>query len=474
MTIFTVDKKESLKHMKKITLYILISLTSISFLKAQYAWTPVGDGTNLAVNVLKADTINNILYAGGLFSQAGGISGSNIAKWDGANWSPLGFGVVSGTAISSMLVQGSDLIVGGTFTDIGGVIAKNVARWNGTVWLPLGAGLEYTGATTVSTLCEYAGELYAGGTFVLSGATPVNFIAKYDGVNWSPVGTGTNGRVLSLCVYGTELYVGGEFTNAGGISVNNIAKWNGSSWSDVGGGVQYTGATTVSTMSIFGSDLYVGGTFDQAGTTPVMNIAKWNGSVWGDVGGGVQYTGATTVSTLSMTVFENELIVGGVLDVSGSVSTSFISKWNGTVWSALGTGMNNAVQTVEVMADTLYAGGWFTSAGSEITLFVAQWSQSPTHVASIGGVGTKDAFFSVYPNPVDDQIKMVLVQEYAMTNDMSFEFILTDLTGREVMKQENIGTELLFNRESIPPGLYLYKIISKDRSMLQQGKLSFR
>lgn len=460
--------------MKKITLYILLFLSLIPCVRAQYAWNPVGNGTNAPVRILRADTINNVLYAGGIFSQAGGLPGSNVAKWDGSTWSPLGLGVVSGAGISSILIQGGDVIVGGTFTDIGGVIAKNVARWNGTIWLPMGSGLEYTGATTVSTLCEYAGELYAGGTFLLSGATPVNFIAKYDGTSWQPVGGGMNGRVLSLCVYAGDLYAGGEFTNAGGVSVNNIAKWDGTSWSDVGGGVQYTGATTVSTMHIFGSDLYVGGTFDQAGATPVMNIAKWDGSGWTDVGGGVQYTGATTVSTLSMTVFENELIVGGTYDISGSISSNFISKWNGTAWSVLGTGMNNTVYTVETMNDTLYAGGFFTTAGDNFTLFVAQWSQSPTHVSSLGGNEMKEAFFNMYPNPVDDHLVLILKPDFVKGNETEFDLLLTDLTGREVMKQENINAEIFFNRETIPPGLYLYKIISKDRSLIQQGKLSFR
>jgi trimeric autotransporter adhesin len=461
--------------MKNTTLSILLACGLFTqTLQAQHSWNPLGAGTNAPVQAMTADTVNHVLYAGGVFTSAGSISGSDVAKWDGTNWSPLGVGVVSGVGISSMIMKSGELIVGGTFTDIGGVISKNVAKWNGVTWLPLGAGLEYTGATTVSTLCEYGGELYAGGTFLLSGVTPVNYIAKYDGTSWLPVGGGTNGRVLSLAVYAGELYAGGEFTNAGGVAVNNIAKWNGTTWSDVGGGVQYTGATTVSTLQVFLGDLFAGGTFDLAGSTPVMNIAKWDGSNWSDVGGGVQYTGATTVSTLSMTIYENQLIAGGILDVAGGASANYIAKWDGFAWSSLGTGMNNAVLALETLDDTLYAGGWFTQAGGDITLFISQWVPEPTHVSSINGIEKENNTFRIYPNPVDTRI--VIQNKFTPVNGSAaeYDFILSDLLGNTVSVNKNITNEIGFDRTQIPSGLYLYKLVSKDNQVVQQGKLSFR
>jgi hypothetical protein len=33
---------------------------------------------------------DNNLYAGGLFTQAGGIPANNIARWNGSSWSVLG------------------------------------------------------------------------------------------------------------------------------------------------------------------------------------------------------------------------------------------------------------------------------------------------------------------------------------------------------------------------------------------------
>jgi len=439
---------------------------------AQYTWNDVGGGMNSPVYTIATDTANDILYAGGIFSQAGGIPALSIAKWNGATWAPLGGGVISGAAVSSLLVDGTDLIAGGTFTNIGGILSKNIAKWDGTLWAPLGPGLDYTGATTVSTLVKYNGELYAGGIFDNSGGSPINNIAKWDGTNWQPLTTGTNGIVSSLCVYGTDLYVGGTFTDAGGVVVKNIAKWDGTVWSDVGGGVFYTGATTVSTLQVYGGELYAGGRFDTAGGVPVRNIAKWDGSVWSDVGGGAgSYTGATTVSTF--TVFANELIVGGNLDSLGLLPVGYIGKWDGAIWSALGTGTNNSVLSLATMHDTLYAGGLFPVAGGNAAPFIAEWIPDESSFISVTNLEANEMEFILYPNPADDNLHIKTKKENFMKDGETYFFKMYDLTGREIYKCD-IKNEITIGRNNISSGLYIYKIISNENDLIQQGKISFR
>lgn len=459
--------------MKKLYSLLIITIFIQSSSFAQYSWSNVGSGMNSPVQSLVTDTTNNLLYAGGIFTQAGGIPAINIAKWDGATWSPVGGGIVSGVGISSMLMQGSDVIAGGTFTNIGGVSSKNIARWNGTVWSTLGAGLEYTGATTVSTLTEYNGDIYAGGIFDLSGATTVNNIARWDGTNWQPLTTGTNGPVLSLCVYGSDLYVGGSFTDAGGVVVKNIAKWDGTNWSDVGGGVFYTGATTVSTLTEYNGDLYAGGTFTTAGASPVNHIAKWNGLIWSDVGGGASsYTGATTVSTF--TTFNNELIVGGNLDSLGFAPASYIGKWDGISWTTMGSGTNNTVLALATLHDTLYAGGLFPVAGGNATPFIAEWIPSSLSFISVTNLGSDKEGFVLYPNPVLDHLYIKNDLNAHFKNGETYVFVVFDLTGREVYKTTIAKNEILFDRDKISSGLYIFKITGNKNNIIQQGKLSFR
>lgn len=462
--------------MKKIySLLVALVLTSLFQLNVygQYSWSNVGTGMNSPVQSLATDTTNDILYAGGVFTQAGGIPAIDIAKWDGVTWAPLGGGVLSGSGIASLLMEGTDVIAGGTFTNIGGVLSKNIAKWDGLTWSPIGAGLDYTGVTTVSTLTFYNGELYAGGTFNVSGATTVNNIARWDGTNWQPLTTGTNGKVLSLCVYGTDLYVGGSFTDAGGVVVNNIAKWDGTTWSDVGGGVSYTGVTTVATLREFNSELYAGGTFTTAGVSTVRHIAKWDGTTWSDVGGGAgSYTGVTTVATF--TTFNNELVVGGTFDTLGLTPASYIGKWDGTTWTTLGSGTNNTVLALETLHDTLYAGGLFPVAGGNATPFIAEWIPSPAAFISISNLEFENGGFALYPNPLEDRLHIKNINEVLPKDENLYSFILFDLMGREIMKTNKIANEIIFERNNITSGLYIYKIVDDQNVLVQQGKLSFR
>jgi len=55
------------------------------------------------------------------------------------------------------------------------------------------------------------------------------------------------------------------------------------------------------------------------------------------------------------------------------VSANYIAKWNGTSWSALGSGMNSTVQALISIGTDLYAGGQFTTAGGVSVNYIARW-----------------------------------------------------------------------------------------------------
>ena len=86
----------------------------------------VGSGTVFALA-----TMGNNLYAGGSFTNMGGVAASRIAKWNGSAWSALGSGVSS--SVQSLVAIGSNLYVGGNFRTAGGKSSSSIARWNETV-----------------------------------------------------------------------------------------------------------------------------------------------------------------------------------------------------------------------------------------------------------------------------------------------------------------------------------------------------
>jgi hypothetical protein len=129
---------------------------------------------NAPVNALAADDYGN-LYAGGIFTLAGGVPAGNIAKWDGNTWSAMGAGV--GGGILGLVCDASGrLFAGGSFgTTSGGVTYKHIAKWNGSAWSTLGSGMN----NNVNVLaCNGMKQLYAGGVFTTAGTNVSAYLAR--------------------------------------------------------------------------------------------------------------------------------------------------------------------------------------------------------------------------------------------------------------------------------------------------------
>jgi hypothetical protein len=65
------------------------------------------------------------------------------------------------------------------------------------------------------------------------------------------------------------------------------------------------------------------------------------------------------------------LYAGGDFTQAGGSAANDIAQWNGSSWSALGSGMNYAVYALAASGGTLYAGGIFTTAGTNVSAYAA-------------------------------------------------------------------------------------------------------
>lgn len=249
-----------------------------------FSWTNLGaglrfNGTNGLVRAIAAAP-DGTVYAGGIFTQAGGAGATNIAKYF-TNWQTVGTAPTPGVngEVLALALSGSDLYVGGTFSNAGGISATSIARWNGSAWSALGTGLN----GTVMTLATNGADVYAGGKFTNAAAGITN-IAKWNGSAWSALGTGvggntTNDFVAAIAVNGSDVYVGGSFTNAGGILAGNIARWDGSAWFALGSGVapgNVLNPPSVRALAFKDGALHVGGYFVSAGGKPSYGFAIWH------------------------------------------------------------------------------------------------------------------------------------------------------------------------------------------------------
>jgi hypothetical protein len=155
--------------------------------------------------------------------------------------------------------------------------------------------------------------------------------------------------------------------------VNGIARWNGTAWAALGtglGGPIVGLAYTLATLA--NGDLVAGGWFSTAGGVAANNIARWNGTAWSAVGTGLNS------SALSMVTLPNgDLVVGGLFTAAGCIAANRIARWNGTTWSAMGSGLSGTVSSVAVLPNgDVVVGGDFLNAGAGAANRIARWNGS--------------------------------------------------------------------------------------------------
>ncbi|MBL8752782.1 MAG: hypothetical protein JNK15_05730 [Planctomycetes bacterium] len=407
-------------------------------------WSPLGTGLGDTVNSL-AVLPNGELVAAGLFLNAGTTPCSRVARWNGASWSPLGSGT-NGPVNDLDVLPNGDLVAVGSFTSAGGVAANRIARWNGSTWAPFGAGCDLD-ATCVAVLQN--GDVVAGGSFTSAGGIAANQIARWDGATWSALGTGIQGTPYGLHVRPNgDLVAGGNFTSAGGVPANYIALWNGAAWSALGSGLNLSSTCMASLPN---GDLLVGGAFTQAGGGQARGIARWNGTAWSSLGSGLGLNGrAATITVMpngvaavggyffdpgitgganlaqwdgaswsavphsaafttdgyvraSVTMPNGDLVIGGQFQLVGNTQARTIARWNGTTWSALGSGLGSYGDWVNALAvlpnGDLVAGGRFTHAGTTVVNYIARWNGAAW--SSLGGGMNQDGIVNalgVLPN----------------------------------------------------------------------------
>lgn len=342
-------------------------------------WSDVG---GLVSAIFTMATDGSRLYVGGVFTNAGNVVTTNVACWDGNQWSAMagGLGASStlGNEVGVLHFHQGSLYAGGAFTNSGPNQVRRLARWDGNNWVEVGGGTD----NLVGALASQGAALYVGGNFLMAGSTPANRIARWDGGTWSPLGSGMNNSVFALGVMGNQLYAGGTFTNAGGIRALRFAVWNGASWAATGeNGMN----DAVNRIKVSGTNVYVGGLFTQADDIVVNHVGVWNGSDWSGLGqaGRVNGVGGIVTAVRAIASSGNDVYAGGIFTGVGKIRANRIARFDGTNWYPLGGGIrgtNNsfttgtAVNAIATEANMVYAGGIFTNAGGVSANNIARWN----------------------------------------------------------------------------------------------------
>ncbi len=267
--------------------------------------------------------------------------------------------------------------------------------WDYAVGTP-GASSGYVGALTI-----YQGDLVVSGSFPsMAGAASTQFLARLDrdsGV-WSSFGPGlgsgiSNAFGTSFAEMGGDLFVGGFFADAAGVpDTKSIARWDGSAFHSLGTGWAFDSVNAVwsllATDAIDGQDrLYIGGGFDNIAGQPAGCIAQWDGTTLTPLAPTMTLVGINPLVT-AMTVFDDgqgggeQLYIGGRFSAVGGVAANMIARWNGSVWTPVGTNLTPRLATGEIdgmvvwddgSGPALYVGG-INFQVNGVSYSVAKWN----------------------------------------------------------------------------------------------------
>ncbi len=342
------------------------------------AWTTLTTGLQGAPGFSLACRGTNV-YVGGGQTSGGGVSSLGITGWNTAtsSWFSLAGGL-QGPIYSIAFLPNGDLFAAGNYTmTVSGVEVNHIARWDGTAWHALGTGLLME-SHAVIVLTN--GDMVVGGGFTaLRDGTPMNYIARWDGAAWHALGSGVGGQfaaVTSLLALPDGGFVaGGQFTTAGGITANRIARWNPSpapngTWSSFGSGPNNGMNNDVIALARMPSgDIIAGGAFTTVGGVSTNFISRWNGTSWNAMATGL--LGPVN----AMSVLPNgELAVGGGFQFAGALQVNRVAIWNGTAWRALGTGLDNICYGLTTSpSGSVFVDGGFLHANGSPVQFIAEF-----------------------------------------------------------------------------------------------------
>jgi PKD repeat protein len=372
-------------------------------------WDHLGTGATLSASALngRVDALHvaapNALYAGGVFTSAGGDSTAvSIARWDGVAWHSLGAPALNG-GVAAIAADGGKVYVGGQFTNAGGNGAADfVAVWDGVSWKPFCNPI----TANVTSLQVIGRKLYIGGSFADgAGLTTADKLVACDMDTGTPSSTvdasdDINGGIYALTADSAgRLYAAGTFINMDQIpNADHVAMYDGT-WH-----AMQAGAVDDITRSITsdGTNVYIGSdSVNIAGIAQADHVAKWNGSTWSALGsntaGDDGYLPASAFINGLVTSGSNLFATGSFQNADGRATADMIVGFNGFSWAPLGSdGAGNGPlpgpgNAVAVLGGQVVVGGNFTTAGGDTRAsYIARYPGAAhplTAVITLGGGG---------------------------------------------------------------------------------------
>jgi hypothetical protein len=200
--------------------------------------------------------------------------------------------------------------------------------------------------------------------------------------HWSALGDGVPDDVWDLQEYDGKIYAAGEFAVHYDVRV-----YIGGQWVQFGDPMYSNVGQMVYGLTTYNDRLIVTGSFDSAGHAVSNSIAAWDGSSWSALGSGLPQG----MTGYRMAAYNGLLIVGN----QEWMGTFRLMAWNGSSWSAIKSGGVGHVADMcvydgelVVVGDSMVDRGayidnvyWVRSWDGSSWMSLSGWSGSPSSLA---------------------------------------------------------------------------------------------
>lgn len=312
-------------------------------------WASVGLPTNvLDWGNYYLDESGDTLYCSGINQVLPGQAG--LFRTTNGVWDTIG---LFSHVVQRTLHYNDTLIAGGWFYTAGSDSIRACAFFDGSHWSAYG---QFDGG--ISNLRLLDGELYAVGSFSTVDGQAADGIAKRVGGHWEPVGNFGNVPdpfLFDVIKYHGDLICCGNMDIVGE-NYRDVYIYQNGEWGPLGGGLFGT-ASGGWEMTIYNDELILGGGFYIGAGNAGQCMMRWNGEIWQPLGVGTtdntdSYGSAPNIHALC--VQDGKLFVGGGFSYAGHVPAKGIAVWDGTTWCGLGSDLG-LVHDIVFFHDTLYA-----------------------------------------------------------------------------------------------------------------------
>ncbi len=338
-------------------------------------WRP--NGVVLAVAI---DSVNNVAYLGGDFSQLNDpdppfssvarqrLAAIDMNTGDVLPWNPGADGQVIALAVS-----GNNVFVGGQQVQCGGQTRPYLSVVDRT------SGLAASWAPQISNGYVKAFAVSAGRLFFTGQFNSVDGVGRTGAAcfdlatstltNWAPQ---PDDLIRTMVVHNSSVYLGGAFNTMGGVARERAAQVDDQFGNLLGWAPTVIGGTGVYTMARLGSTLYLGGDFSEVNGQPRNQAAAL-----GTNGVLTSWNPAISQMVHSMVPFNGNIAMGGDFNNFSNMAIADPITANALTWS----GINGQVFAMAATTTHLIAGGSFNAVNNYPVTKLAAFTPAAPSVA---------------------------------------------------------------------------------------------